>query len=143
MLDNFLFSKTKIPLLDKMLQLYDHRHKAIASNIANIGTTGYKRQEVNFENQLSAARKLGGIIPLTGMETSQQHFAINTADPEEMGIRVSEPQGGDKSISGVNNVDIDYEMSELAQNQLRFKMASRMMADSFRSLRKSITGGNG
>ena len=31
----------------------------------------------------------------------------------------------DPLSSGVNNVDIDYEMAELAKNQIRYKLATR------------------
>jgi hypothetical protein len=43
-----LFGKTEIPNLEKALDAYSLRHKAIASNIANATTPGYKKVEVKI-----------------------------------------------------------------------------------------------
>ena len=50
------------------------------------------------------------------------------------------PLTGDPLASGVNNVDLDHEMTELAKNQIRFRFAARLMADTFRGIQKSIRG---
>ena len=47
---------------------------------------------------------------------------------------------GSVNDSGVNNVDIDKEMAELAENHLFFNVGVRLLAGGFSSLRKSITG---
>jgi len=46
----------------------------------------------------------------------------------------------DQLKSGINDVDVDSEMAELAKNQIRFKYASRLLSDSFRGIQKSIRG---
>ena len=43
--------------------------------------------------------------------------------------------------SGVNNVDIDKEMSDLAENSLSFKFASRRIGDYFKLIQEVIKGG--
>ena len=43
-------------LLKTALDAYALRQKAIASNVANIDTPGYKRLEVPFESQLQKAQ---------------------------------------------------------------------------------------
>jgi hypothetical protein len=43
--------------------------------------------------------------------------------------------------SGINNVNIEKEMSELAENTLRYKFASRKVGDYYRTLQKVIKGG--
>jgi flagellar basal body rod protein FlgB len=42
--------------------------------------------------------------------------------------------------SGVNDVDIDNEMAELAKDQIQFRFAARMITDVFRGIQKSIRG---
>ena len=44
-----LFQKAGIQLLNKSLKADSLRHEAISGNIANIGTPGYQRKEVVFE----------------------------------------------------------------------------------------------
>jgi flagellar basal-body rod protein FlgB len=141
MIDNFLFSKTKIPLLHKALGVYTSRQKVIAGNIANISTPGYQRRDVEFETHFNDALTLGGTRPLEGGVTQPGHIPINASDPSQIEARVVTPTDEtDKLASGVNNVDIDLEMSELAENQIRFKYASRLISDTFKTLRRSITG---
>jgi flagellar basal-body rod protein FlgB len=143
MIDDFLFSRTKIPLLQKALGVYASRQKVISGNIANISTPGYQRQEVEFETHFNDALTLGGAQPLQGDTTQAQHIPINSTDPEQLESHLVTTSGTDKLASGVNNVDIDVEMSELAENQIRFKYASRMLSDSFKLLRQSIQGTGG
>jgi flagellar basal-body rod protein FlgB len=141
MVDNFLFASTKIPLLHKALTAYTQRQKVIAGNIANIATEGYKRRELDFETHFNDALTLGGATPLEGQTTQPMHIPINTSDPDQLQTHVVQSTDTEKLASGVNNVDIDLEMSELAQNQIRFKYASRLIAQTFTQMRKSISGG--
>lgn len=137
-----LFDKTKIPILSKALDAYSLRHKASASNIANIGTDGYRSQTVKFEEKLSDAME-GKVI--TAATTNERHIGtgpLSLPDPE---LTDAASAGGavpaDGSLaSGVNNVDIDQEMLELAKNQIRFKFAARALNETFRGLQKSIRG---
>ncbi len=43
--------------------------------------------------------------------------------------------------SGINNVNIDREMAELAENTLRFKFASRKIGDYYRNIQNVIRAG--
>ncbi len=141
MVENFLFEKTKIPLLQKALGVYTQRQKVIAGNIANIATPGYKRRDVEFETHFNDALTLGGAIPLAGASTQPMHMAINGNDPNQIQGHVVESSDTETLASGVNNVDIDLEMSEIAENQIRFKYAARLIAQSFTSMRRAISGG--
>lgn len=141
MLKVFLFNRTKIPLLEKALDAYSLRHKAIASNIANITTIGYKRVDVKFEEELRES--LSGEL-IKGVKTNERHISIGAKDVGEIEpelVQGNPSYNSDPLASGVNNVDIDYEMVELAKNQIRYKLASRLIAESFRGIQKSIKGG--
>ncbi len=46
-----------------------------------------------------------------------------------------------ENVSGVNNVDIDKEMSELAANALLFRFSSKKIGDYYRGLQNVIKGG--
>jgi flagellar basal-body rod protein FlgB len=137
-----LFENTRIPILSKALDAYSLRHQVISANIANIGTPGYKSQSVQFENALSTAMSAGVV---TGEITNERHMGIGIHSTAPDGpISVVENNPGvlndDELKSGINDVDVDTEMAELAKNQIRFKYASRLLSDSFRGIQKSIRG---
>jgi len=137
-----MFEDTKIPLLSKALSAYTLRHKAISSNIANITTVGYHAQSVSFEDQLNGA--MSG-QQIAGATTNPEHIPVGISSVREASPSIVE-SGADGSVevdptaSGINDVDIDREMTELAKNQLRFKFASKLLGESFRGLQKSIRG---
>lgn len=135
-----IFDGTRIPLLSKALQAYSKRNNVISSNIANIATPGYRVQRVVFEEKLSNAMEG---TSLSGMQTSEKHLPIGApsmAESSSQIIETEEPLGGEPLASGVNNVDIDKEMAEMAKNQIRFRFAARMISDTFKGIQKSIRG---
>jgi len=137
-----LFNSTNIPLLSKALDAYTLRHRAISSNIANISSAGYRAQEVSFEDQLAASRAQGGV---TVAVTDPRHIATSADNPADVTPSVHDvplPPGGAAAAnaSGVNNVDIDTEMAELARNQIRFRFAARLLAGTFKDIQESIRG---
>jgi flagellar basal-body rod protein FlgB len=76
------------------------RETALTNNIANADTSGYQRQEVNFESTLQSAMS-GGQSP------TQVEFQTETA-PSEAG-----PNGA--------GVSIDEESARLAENGLDYQ----------------------
>jgi flagellar basal-body rod protein FlgB len=136
-----LFTRTNIPLLTKALDAYALRQKVIASNIANIGTVGYRAQTVTFEDKLASVAQDSAI---SGTQSNERHLPIGTAVPALDPARVVQAHGKgdgtDPRASGVNDVDIDNEMAALAEDQIHFRFAARMMTDAFRAIQKSIRG---
>ncbi len=121
------FDRSNIPLLEKEMDLFAVRNKAIANNIANIDTPGYKRVDVSFQNELTNAIA----------ESQNQVELSKQVEQIQPTIQV------DKSgflASGANNVNIDQEMAQLAENQLQFKLAARLMTDTLSLIDKSING---
>jgi len=138
-----LFDSTKIPLLSKALDAYTLRHRAISSNIANIGSAGYRPSVVSFEDQLAATRAGGGVAVTT---TDPRHIAVGADTPADVTPVITDVAPDprmpyDPDASGVNGVDIDNEMAELAKNQIRFKYAARLIAGTFHDIQESIRGG--
>jgi flagellar basal-body rod protein FlgB len=133
-----LFSKTKIPILEKALKAYSLRQKAIASNIANATTPGYKSLEVKFEEELT---KSMDNLRLENTVTDEKHlkFGKNLISEVEPEIKESE-ESDDPLASGYNNVNIEKEMVDLAQNQIQYRMASRLMKKTFEGIQNAIKG---
>lgn len=129
-------SQPVVKSLEKMLDYCTQKQKVISRNIANIGTENYQRQDLQFKEILSDQFN-------TNLKVSEdRHFnSINnssTGSQYELTYDTSE-----EKLSGINNVDIDKEMAEMAENTLRFKFAARKMSDYFKSLQNVIKGGGG
>jgi flagellar basal-body rod protein FlgB len=120
-----------IKSLEKFIDYCSTKNKVISKNIANIGTENYKRQDVDFKSILSD--NMGQM-----KATNPKHLKLpENTKPE---FEISKDNSLD-NVSGVNNVDIDQEMSELAANSIQFRFASRKIGDYYRGLQNVIKGG--
>lgn len=132
-LDQVIFDKTKVPVLDAVLDVTQVRQRIIANNIANVSTKGYRAKDLRFQDFLNSFVHRA---PVQGNTSDLRHIAIPKAiaNPE-----IFEPQS-EVNDSGINNVDIDKEMAGLAENHLFFNVGSTLIQRQFSGLRKSITG---
>jgi flagellar basal-body rod protein FlgB len=115
--------------LAKTLDGTASRHRALAENIANVDTPGFQRVEVAFETQLESALNHAQADPRTALER------IRSVQPR----RFQDPAPPAR-VDG-NNVDIDREMAEVAQNTMTFEAAARALAVKLRMLRAAISEG--
>ena len=132
-LDKILFNKTKAPVLTAVLDVTQLRQRVTANNIANVSTKGYRRQSVRFQEYLdSFVRK----PPVEGRRTDPKHIEVPlpTRNPEAFEVETG------LNDTGLNNVDIDIEMADLAENHLFFNVGARLLAGTFDGIKKSITG---
>ena len=110
------------PLLAKLLDASVLRQKAIAQNIANVNTPGYKRLKVEFEEQLSKVTGTG------------QNQAIVNLTP-----KIVVDHSGTTRQDG-NNVDIDRELGQLTKNTLRYEAYVQILASELTLMRLAIVG---
>ena len=134
-----LFESTKISLLHKALDAYALRQKITSENIANINTIGFRTQAVSFKEELESAKQ-ENTIALATTDTNHltptgEESRADIIDAASAGIISNDPY-----TSGVNNVDVDHEMAEMAETQLKFKYAARMLTETFRQIQSSIRG---
>jgi flagellar basal-body rod protein FlgB len=126
-------------LIQKTLDLRFQRQNALAANVANVETPGYRAKELVFEKALGAAMRAGEPGPLR--VTNARHFDGKPALPLELVkpeiIRAGNPVG---SIDG-NTVDMEREMAKLAENQLAYATLTRILTERFRALRIAIQEG--
>ena len=120
-----------IKSLEKFIDYCSVKNKVISKNIANIGTENYKRQDVDFKTILS--NNMGQL-----KATNSKHLMLPEINQPE--FEISKDKSLD-NLSGVNNVDIDKEMSELAANSIQFRFTSRKIGDYYRNLQNVIKGG--
>jgi flagellar basal-body rod protein FlgB len=96
-----LFDTTQLAL-ERAIQGASTRQSALANNIANANTPGYRRRDVDFHSALRGALQ-GGKSTLSSLSFAPQ------VDP-----------GGQLRADG-NGVDIDTEASYLAQTGLEYQ----------------------
>lgn len=125
-----------INLLRMGLDAATLRHKAISNNIANVNTPKFKRQIVNFEEQL--AKVYDGKVDLVGARTDDRHIPIGDTSyvdvrPEIVTDR-AHVMRNDK-----NNVDVDIEMSDLAKNTMLYQVHTARIAAVFADLNDLIS----
>jgi flagellar basal-body rod protein FlgB len=76
----------------------------------------------------------------TAKRTNLKHLAFGSS-VDSSAFQVTKKEGTSYTNSG-NNVDIDKEMSELADNQLYYQALADRISGKFNSLSKVIKGGN-
>ncbi|MFQ5639703.1 MAG: flagellar basal body rod protein FlgB [bacterium] len=122
-------SKTLIPFLKKTLDAYSIRHQAIAENIANVDTPGYKPLKVSFEENLQTL--------LEGRRPRAQKRNPRHLDVGKSFVNVSSLDDLHRQTRDLN---LEDEMAELAKNQIRFEFAAKRLAGGYEFLRSSILG---
>jgi flagellar basal-body rod protein FlgB len=133
MIKTGLFDQQHLGVLKKAVEVYSRRHQVTAQNISNVETPGYRAQRVKFEEMLSSEQ-----MKLNGYRTHSGHLPIGGQD---LGSARDEIVEGDLSFdNGVNNVDIDNEMTNLATNDLSYRMATRLLSMRYSVLRGAIKG---
>jgi len=126
---------SSVKLLTNLLDYCAEKNKVIAKNIANIGTENYRRQDVVFKDILNEST--GSLLK----KTNPKHLDSFQINPEGNSKFEYIEDNSQEMESGINNVNIEKEMSELAENTLRYKFASRKVGDYYRTLQKVIKGG--
>lgn len=101
------------------------RSTVIASNIANVDTPNYKRQDVKFESLLAAQMSGGGSLDskVASMDLASLNAQVYT-DNANLSYR-----------SDGNNVDISTESSYYAQSQLKYNTLVDYMNRGFSAIK--------
>lgn len=126
-----LFSNT-IRSLENGLNYSVARHKVIAQNIANVDVPNYKSKGIEFRQVLEGANKT-----LNMNRTDTRHLDVTTSNSTSKIFTKQNLQYHDNG----NNVDIDQEMSDLAQNQIYYQALIERLNGNFSSLSNVIKGG--
>ena len=100
--------------LERYMDLLGARQKLVASNVANADTPGYHTRDIDFQGEFESA--MGG----------------TPRSVEVQGLRAK---------NDGNNVNLDREARLLAENALRFSLASNMMRGQIRMTRSAIQEG--
>ncbi len=140
MIQRILFSDKVFPVVNASLDAYTTRQRAIASNMANISTPGYRRMVVPFEDSLRDA--LNDTTRLRGTRTSAAHLPLGRRLVSELEPEIQ--RADDRVLAeGENNIDIDLEMAELADTTIRYQTTARFLQRKINMLRAAVSGRSG
>ncbi|MBK7702046.1 MAG: flagellar basal body rod protein FlgB [bacterium] len=134
MMATTIFDRAHLGDLKKALTVYSRRQRVVSENIANVETQGYRAQEYRFEDLL---RKAEGRA-LAGSRTHDAHLPVGRRSLEDTEGEVAE-QNGDYD-NGINDVDVDREMTRLATTDLSYRLATRVLSMRYTQLREAIGG---
>ena len=122
-----------INVLDKAADAAWLRNDAIANNIANATTPGYKRQDISFESELE--RALGRRRYLS-MDAKVARLTKTELKPRTY----TDHANFSYRMDG-NNVDIDTENVMLAANQIRYNGIITGIQSEFTNLTTAMRSG--
>ena len=97
------------------MDLLAARQKLTAANVANADTPGYQAQDIDFQFEFASL--------------------ANGLEPQTI------PEQGLKTKSDGNNVDLDREARMLAENAVRFNVASTLLRSQIKMIQNAIQGG--
>jgi flagellar basal-body rod protein FlgB len=101
--------------IERYMDVLSARQKLVSANLANADTPGFRTRDVDFQSEF---RKLASGEPVSSVEVS--------------GLTVR---------NDGNNVNLDREARLLAENALRFNLASNLLRSQLRSVRLAIQEG--
>jgi flagellar basal-body rod protein FlgB len=118
-----LFSNTNYLASKQLLDITQLRHEALASNIANLETPGYKRVDLpkDFSQEFAA------------------HMKAGTLDELSTPALAADSQTTSQRVDG-NNVEIDKELTEMSSNTLQYDTLTEFVSASLKQLKVAITG---
>lgn len=111
------------------------RHRAIADNIANVETPGYRRQEVRFEEALRSALGTPDMPVASATFTATQERAVEQVTPQ-MATDTKAPVREDG-----NTVDPEREMVQLAENTVQYQAVLQSLNMKIGMLKSAIHEG--
>ncbi|WP_088069445.1 flagellar basal body rod protein FlgB [Gottfriedia luciferensis] len=128
-----LFSST-ITSLENGLNYSVQKQKAISQNIANADTPNYKAKDVSFKSILDQEMQHS----MTAFKTDSRQLDFKNSS--DTSFTIVDRNDTSYSHSG-NNVDLDTEMSLLAENQIYNQALVDRLNGQFNTLKSVIRGG--
>lgn len=119
-----------INVMDKAADASWLRNEAIANNIANQDTPGYKRKEVDFEGALKKA--------LLNNRYVSMDDKVNALKSGELKVGIFTEDTGYSYRLDKNNVDIEQEQANLAENQIKYQAIMKSVNEEFANLKAVI-----
>ena len=116
-------SKTNsiIALIEAGIKAEGLRQKAIANNVANLETQGYRRIDVKFEELLAKSLDSSGSVDLTELEPQ-------IYQPKQTPVK-----------SNGNDVTLENEVGAMIKNSLRYQTYIRLLNKRYRQIELAMS----
>jgi len=109
-----------LDLLEAGIRAENLRQRAIANNVANLKTPGYRRTEVRFEELLAKVLNSSGEVDLS-----------------EIKPQIYQPKQTPVDSNG-NDVNLETEVGEMVKNSLRYKAYLRLLKNKYNQIDLAI-----
>lgn len=130
-----LFDKTTDALATS-LRMRQIRHNVTSANIANAETPNYHAKKMDFEDALASALNVDGKNKLS--TTHGNHFAAGSSGTPTADIY----DNPDVAMNNDGNtVDLEKEMSALAENSILYKSALQLINKKMASIKYALSEG--
>lgn len=128
-----LFDKTTDALATS-LAMRQIRHNVTSANIANAETPNYHAKKVDFEDALAKALDMDGNNALS--TSHGDHFSVGGSPAVDPGIY----DNPDVAVNNDGNtVDLEKEMSALAENSIMYKTALQLINKKMAAMKYAIS----
>ncbi|UFJ42121.1 flagellar basal body rod protein FlgB [Brevibacillus humidisoli] len=125
-------------LLERSLDVSTLRQRVIANNIANVDTPHFKSKRVAFEEMLR--QEMGQTTSqLRAYRTDQRHLSFGPIGSIPEPRITSNPNA--MVQHNENDVDLEYEMNRMAENQIWYNGLVQLTGGYFTKLSSVINGG--
>jgi len=111
---------TILRYLEAGLRAEGARQKAIANNLANLNTPGYRRMAVRFEQVLAEAIDRGRQV-----------------EPDDLAPEFFQPRNTPVNANG-NDVSLDAEVGEMVKNSLRHETYMLLLKKKYAQIQEAI-----
>ena len=142
-----LFNDPTSKALHTALSGLQQRQQAIANNIANVDTPDYKAKAVSFEETLQSELA----APARNQPSQVLSIGLTTTDPHHIPIHPQVRTFEAKPVTSLstegtmrndgNNVDVEREMTKLAETQITYNALGQMTSAKLGVLRTAINEG--
>lgn len=120
-------------LLEASLDGSIARQKAIAHNVSNIDTPGFKRFLVDVEKQLQSSPGMKQQLPMFVTEAKHINHPVDESIHEKRDLSPGLRLDG-------NNVDLEFEMINMVKNDVYFNAALNQVNKKIAMLKLAIDG---
>jgi flagellar basal-body rod protein FlgB len=131
-----LFDKTT-QALQTSIGMRQLRQNITASNIANAETPGYHAKKLDFEDALGRAMDIDGLRAMS--TTNENHYAVGGKTASVRPDIYDNPVG--EVTNDGNTVDLEKEMSTLAENGILYKAALQLINKKMAALKYAASEG--
>lgn len=135
MADSRMFGNT-FEVIGKSMDISSRRHNLIAGNIANIDTIGYTPSDIDFQSALK--RAMTDPEPDDLDKTNEKHLSGNI---EGSAGQINSMDSEDVDIYHLDSVNIDTEMMNLMENNVKFRSTAELLLRKMTILNYAIDEG--